>query len=440
MFNITNKLDLEDIVKDKSKYYPELDAIRGLAIFLLLCYHTDVANYLDLGIFPARFFEYIIFTAGVPVFFFLSGLGLTIKYKERRLNIKQFYKNRYSNLVPPYIIWSFLIMLLYYAGEQIIFTGGSISDLFDIYVILDILINIGIQIATGHVYTLWFVYVLFLYYLLFPFVLKLFKKINQKSRKVILLVVFLLTFLIYFSAELGVNIFFIDDEVIIYAYSSENINFNFDLGYFFRFAFYFVNFLMGITLAFNYEDVRSSIKKNRTLKILIFVFSIFCYTFFQLAALVWDISIIGSTKTIFLSTSSILLCLLIFLQFTKWDSIDIIRENALSSGSTNDNPNKENMSETNLKERIQNANMKFWWYTGQRSTGIYFTHRIIMAPVWIVIYIIFNVSMWQNLGTSIPRAEAFVYAAITLGLTYVGCIILIKIIRKLPYNKILIGK
>ncbi|MHA1284913.1 MAG: acyltransferase family protein [Promethearchaeota archaeon] len=94
-----------------------------------MCFHTDVATYLDLGILSDAFFQRIFASGAVPVFFFLSGLILTIKYRSSELDIKNFYKEKYKNLVPPYIIWTFLI-----------FTAATLREV--IYLVLVFLLKI----------------------------------------------------------------------------------------------------------------------------------------------------------------------------------------------------------------------------------------------------------------------------------------------------------
>ncbi len=234
-----------DHLDQAKKYFPELDCIRGLAIFLLLCFHTDVARYIDIGIFPNDFFQSILSSGAVPVFFCLSGLGLTIKYLNKELKLKEFYKSRYKGLFPPYIIWTFLIFTIVSIGNIFIESGNipSINTITNPTFLSNFFINYFIGMATGNVYTLWFVYVLFFYYLIFPFILKGFKKISFKERQFIVVIVIILTFLGYILNELGISMFFIGDKGIIYRYKSTDINYIVDLTFFFRvIPFFFCSF------------------------------------------------------------------------------------------------------------------------------------------------------------------------------------------------------
>ncbi len=426
------------------RYYPELDCLRGLAIFLLLCFHTDVARFIDIGIFPNDFFQSIISSAAVPVFFFLSGLGLTIKYKNKELELKEFYSNRYKNLVPPYIFWTFLIFVIVTIGNNVIASGDipSISSITNTTFLANFFINYFVGMATGNVYTLWFVYVLFLYYLIFPAIFKLFKKLKFKEKQLILVILFVLTYLGYLLNDLGISMFFIGDKGVVYSYSSKGINYVVDLTFFFRFIPFFVNFLLGIDIGFNYEGLKEKLKKSTTLKLIIVCSAIFSYIFFQMFDLVYDVGVIGSTKYIFLSTCSIFLSLLLFAQISNWEKIvskDQLSNQKINQTNIIEKNETENTKNSPLKT-IQNKFVKFWYFTGQNSTGIYFTHRVVMAAVWVILYLTLGLTLWKEFGSGVSRLEAFLYCSLSLIMIYIGCIILIKIIRKIPKNEYILSK
>ncbi|MHA1252962.1 MAG: acyltransferase family protein [Candidatus Helarchaeota archaeon] len=431
-----------NIKTSKKKYYPELDCIRGLAIFLLICFHTDVATYLDLGILPDAFFQRIFASGAVPVFFCLSGLGLTIKYRSSELDIKNFYKERYKNLVPPYIIWTFLIFTAVTLGEVIFISGSgfSIKNILEPYFIINFLVNYIIGMSTGNVYTLWFVYVLFLYYFIFPFIFRLFKNFNFNTRQIIVILVFSLTLFSYFLNGIGISMFFIGYKGEIYRYSSENLSFVIDFTFFLRCIPFFIYFLIGIDIGFNYDELKKMLKENNILKIIICIGAIFSYIFFQVADLVYDIGTLASIKYIFLSTGSIFLFLLIFNQSYDWTKI--LPEELLIKFNFKEQKDKNinNLQKNNPISYIKNKSVKFWWFTGQYSTGLYFTHRIVMAGVWALLYFTLGLTLWKSFGPDTSRIEAFLYSSLAFILIYIGCIILIKIIRLLPKNEYILGK
>ncbi len=418
----------EKDVETSQKYYHELDCIRGIAIFTLLCFHTAVLEFMDMGVLPEKFFISILFSFSVPVFFFLSGLGLTIKYKDKELNLREFYKSRYLTLIPAYLIWSFLITAFVMIGDVML---NSNTPLFQTILspefIANFIINYLIGALTGHVYTVWFVFVLFFYYLIFPAILKLFKSMSLREKQIIIIIVFFLTILSFILNAIGINMFFIGDKFIIYEYSSKDINYVIDLGFFFRFIPYFINFLLGIYIAFNYEEFKKSLKENNLLKVIIVVGCFFSYIFFQLI----QIECIIVMKYVVFSICSIYLLLLIFSQGFNWSNIGIENDESFQDNEASD---------ISWGKKIKNKCIKFWWFTGQKSTGLYFTHRVVMAAVWIILYFILGITLWNEFGPEVSRAQAFLYCSLSLVMIYIGCLILIKIIRKLPYNEYIIGK
>ncbi len=48
----------------------------------------------------------------VPMFLFLSALGLGLKYQNRKFSTLGFYLRRFTKILPPYILWSVAIFLL----------------------------------------------------------------------------------------------------------------------------------------------------------------------------------------------------------------------------------------------------------------------------------------------------------------------------------------
>jgi len=412
---------LED--EEKKVYYPELDCIRGLAILMLLLLHTDVAYYLDLGLLRSGFFQQIIFSGSVPVFFFLSGLGLTLKYRAQPMDVKRFYKTRYTYLIPPYLLWSFLIVAFLAVGEVAVFNpsdGDLISAIVNIPFVLNILVNYIFSVLTGNVYTLWFVFVLFIFYFLFPYCFLLFKKFSPTLRILVVLGVLILTLFLYAVDTLWLDLFFIGNpQLVVYQYAANGIEFSVDLLYLFYVIPNFIYFLVGITLGFHWERVRQSLKDKLWLKIVILAGAFLI--FFLLEAS--QIKVIRAIRYNLFGLSSIFLFLMIFTQVGGWKDI------------------RESKSEdSSLNESFRYAPVKFFWFNGQKSTGIYFTHRIIMAFVWVGLYVLLGVSLWAHFGPEVPRTIAFLYAGLSFLLTYLGCLVLIYILEKLPNKEYLIGK
>ncbi|MHA1284491.1 MAG: hypothetical protein ACTSQP_18485 [Promethearchaeota archaeon] len=63
-----------------------------------------------------------------------------------------------------------------------------------------------------------------------------------------------------------------------------------------------------------------------------------------------------------------------------------------------------------------------------------------MAGVWALLYFTLGSTLWKSFGPDTSRIEAFLYSNLAFILIYIGCIILIKIIRLLPKNEYILGK
>ena len=99
----------------------------------------------------------------VPVFIFLSGFGLSLKYQNQKLNLKQFYLSRLSKLLPLYLLWSTYYLFL----SEWIKPWWKVLETGPVWKIL----------ALGWAdYHLYFVSVILQLYLLYPVLNKLAKK------------------------------------------------------------------------------------------------------------------------------------------------------------------------------------------------------------------------------------------------------------------------
>lgn len=130
---------------------PELDGLRGLAIFLvILCHYIGNAEHSQLGLWPHRFLS--AFTAGwsgVDLFFVLSGFligGILFDARSAPHYFRAFYMRRVFRILPIYYAWIFLYAaivvgaLLFAPGR----TSLAPSDLLQIPLHLFFLQNIWI--------------------------------------------------------------------------------------------------------------------------------------------------------------------------------------------------------------------------------------------------------------------------------------------------------
>ncbi len=89
-----------------------IDILRGIAIIAVIVLHVcgqsarigriDSTMILFRAVFSFSQFA-------VPLFIFISGFTLSMRY-ERGFSLKDFYKNRFKNIIPPYIIFSLIYM------------------------------------------------------------------------------------------------------------------------------------------------------------------------------------------------------------------------------------------------------------------------------------------------------------------------------------------
>jgi peptidoglycan/LPS O-acetylase OafA/YrhL len=146
----------------------EIDILRGFAIMAIIGVHTIFF----FSFFSAGFVGLIIstflgslVTLGVPIFFIVSGLVLSLRYKPR-VNFHSFVKKRAISIFPPYLTIS-LVFILFYA----IFGLETID-----------LIKIPLWLLTGTVSsTFWFLVVLMQLYLLFPLISSGISKLGSKK-------------------------------------------------------------------------------------------------------------------------------------------------------------------------------------------------------------------------------------------------------------------
>lgn len=101
--------------KVKRKKIIEMDMLRAICAIAVVIIHTSayaLRNSLEGSIsYNASLFLNQISRFSVPLFLFLSGLGLGISYKKEESYLK-FLKKRVFKIIPPYILWGILYLIL----------------------------------------------------------------------------------------------------------------------------------------------------------------------------------------------------------------------------------------------------------------------------------------------------------------------------------------
>jgi peptidoglycan/LPS O-acetylase OafA/YrhL len=154
-------------IKNITQYRTEL---MGVAILWIVFFHlpdyTKRISSLDSLIAFTQSIGY----AGVDIFFFLSGFGLTFGWLRKKYTIPKFYQKRILRILPTYWVWMLLLAL----GELFITRDfqirGFIADFF------------GIGFLSNRSYNHWFIPSIVICYLLFPFVINCIKKNDTKPK------------------------------------------------------------------------------------------------------------------------------------------------------------------------------------------------------------------------------------------------------------------
>lgn len=142
----------------------ELEIIRAFSLILIIVQHTIGGYSMDA---KAPFnnavilrFIYTISKPAVPMFIFISAVSLFYTYK-KVINIKEFYKKRLFNIILPYIICSFIYIIVFNKKVDNLLIG---------------LINGNIE------YHLWYIGTIIRIYLIFPVVLFFLNKLTKATK------------------------------------------------------------------------------------------------------------------------------------------------------------------------------------------------------------------------------------------------------------------
>lgn len=147
----------------------EIEWIRAISCILVIIIHVT-AEYWTSFIQGSLQYKLIILLNSiaqfaVPSFIFISGFVLYYVYHNREYKSLDFYKKRMSKVILPYLIWSGVYICFRYFNNN-----GPIG-----------LIGIGKDLligrASGHLY---YMILIIQFYLAFPFILKFYKKINNR--------------------------------------------------------------------------------------------------------------------------------------------------------------------------------------------------------------------------------------------------------------------
>ncbi len=152
--------------KPESERISGLDILRAFAIIAVVLIHTISGALYNLPWSSLLFKIYIVLDQfsrfSVPLFVFLSGYTLTLRYKNRPISAFEFFKKRLLRLLPWYFFWSAAV---YFYIRLSVF--GQSAPYFPLWKV------IFLGKADYHLY---FVPMIFSLYLIFPFLMFFIKK------------------------------------------------------------------------------------------------------------------------------------------------------------------------------------------------------------------------------------------------------------------------
>ncbi|EJO5347445.1 acyltransferase [Clostridium botulinum] len=143
----------------------EFDILRGIAFILVVVQHTiggySYSQKISYQNFLLSKFIYVIAEPAVKLFLFLTGVSLVYTYFNK-CELKNFYIKKIKFLILPYVIFSFLNIIL-------LNNTNRLNDFL-------------MEIATGNsAYHLWYMAMILRVYIYFPLIILLIRRIHKKS-------------------------------------------------------------------------------------------------------------------------------------------------------------------------------------------------------------------------------------------------------------------
>lgn len=246
-------------MRNQGRWLQGIQYFRAIAIIEVIVFHVMGVG---LGI-TGRLVWIIIalraFTSfGVAQFLFISGVVLYNKYSSG-FSLSTFYKNRFSAILPPYLVWSTFYFAFYYGVPTVytyIFPHPTVQGFNQTVVSLT---GTYLQALAFGIEHLWFVVIIIQLYLLYPLLVKMYNRATKQNSPI-----YILSFLLLVQIGYGL-LFFKENGVGVIALQpgtsgSGTLLANLVLTYssFLFYAFYFV---FGFFIAEHYGAMKQRIAK-----------------------------------------------------------------------------------------------------------------------------------------------------------------------------------
>lgn len=168
-------------IRENGARIVEIDYLRGFGILAVVAIHV-IYDFVNKKIFSVvlllNIFLDTFITFAVPLFIFISGFVLFLKYKNNHYKISEFYRKRALAVFFPYIFFS--IAYTFFAYKNVSLTL--------------IMKNICLARAYQH---LWFFLILIQLYILYPYLSRLYDFTRRKKQSVALIIICLITQIIW---------------------------------------------------------------------------------------------------------------------------------------------------------------------------------------------------------------------------------------------------
>ncbi len=235
----------------------ELDFMRAAAILMVLVLHVTAAyvayspvnsNAFHLGLILNQWSRICL-----PLFVFVSGFGLFYGYGQKKLDLKDFYLRRFKTVFIPYLVWSFVYMILRDVfNPSFSFIGLPFKEALLSYINWTFKENIHTPI--------WFVLMIVQLYFIFPVLLSLMARIRKPLQFIAV------NFLLYFSIITYCRFFMTMSGIHIIDWLQKYYSVNFVGWYFY--------FILGGVVAQNWS-IAKEIHLNKLLTALLYVITTF---------------------------------------------------------------------------------------------------------------------------------------------------------------------